>query len=189
MPRTKEQFEALRIQKIELIEDAAMECFAAVGFHGTSISSIAKKAGISTGLTYNYFSSKEDLLTSIYLKGMKNIFEPVEQLKVINEKGFRAFIDHIFTEMKNNTTFWKLYFIVMSQPDILAKYQEHIMKTIAPLTAKMSSYFKKKGISEPEAETRLLFSLLDGICMNYLTDNEHYPLDKIRKKILSYYGQ
>lgn len=73
MPKTKEQYEALRSQKMELIENTAMACFAENGFHGTSISSIAKKAGISTGLTYNYFSSKEDLLTAIYLKGIKKI--------------------------------------------------------------------------------------------------------------------
>jgi AcrR family transcriptional regulator len=188
MPRTKEQFETLRIKKIELIENTAVECFAANGFHGTTISSIAKKAGISIGLTYNYFSSKEDLLTSIYLKGIKKIFKPIEQLKTISEKEFRVFIDHIFTEMESNTTFWKLYFIVMSQPDVLTKYQKHIMKSISPFLVKMSSYFRKKGLSEPEVETRLLFSMLDGICMNYLTDSKDYPLIKIKKKLLKRYG-
>lgn len=189
MPRTKKQFEEIRNNRIALIERTAMECFASKGFHGTSINFIAKKAGISAGLTYNYFPGKDDLLTSIYLKGMKRIFDPVEQLKTINEKDFRAFIDHVFTEMERNIQFWKLYFIVMSQPDIFAKYQEHIMKAIAPLIVKMSSYFRKKGISEPETETRLLFSMLDGICMNYLIDSEHYPLNKVRKKILKRYEQ
>jgi len=189
MPRTKRQFEELRSKKIALIERTAMECFASKGFHGTSINYIAKKAGISTGLTYNYFPSKDDLLTSIYLKGMNRIFDPVGQLKTINEKDFRAFIDHVFTEMESNIKFWKLYFIVMGQPDIFAKYQEHIMKAIAPLIVKMSGYFRRKGISDPETETRLLFSMLDGICMNYLIDSEHYPLNKVRKKILKQYGQ
>ena len=118
-----------------------------------------------------------------YMKGIKRIFEPIEQLKTINETEFRNFINHIFTEIENNVQFWKLYFIVMSQPDILAKYQDDIMKAIAPLIVKMSAYFKKRGMTEPEVETRLLFSLLDGICMNYMADTEHYPLDKIRKKI------
>jgi len=189
MPRTKEQFGELRNRKIELIENTAMECFAAKGFHSTSINFIAKQAGISTGLTYNYFSSKDDLLTSIYMKGIKRIFDPIEKLKMINDAGFQNFINHIFTEIENNTKFWKLYFIVMSQPDILAKYQDDIMKAIAPLIVKMSSYFKKRGMPDPEVETRLLFSLLDGICMNYMADSKHYPLDKIRKKILKHYGE
>lgn len=189
MPKTKEQYEALRSQKMELIENTAMACFAENGFHGTSISSIAKKAGISTGLTYNYFSSKEDLLTAIYLKGIKKIFAPIDQLQAIHEKDFRAFMEHIFAEMESNTHFWKLYFIVMSQPDILAKYQEHIMKTIAPLIVKISIYFQSKGIPDPEVETRLLFSMLDGICMNYVADSKHYPLNEIRRKILNHYGQ
>jgi AcrR family transcriptional regulator len=189
MPRTKEQFADLRIKKIELIENAAMACFAEKGFHGTSINFIAKKAGISTGLTYNYFPSKDDLLGSIYMKGIKRIFEPIEQPQTINETEFQNFINHIFTEIETNVQFWKLYFMVMSQPDILAKYQDDILKAIAPLIEKVSAYLKKRGMAEPAVETRLLFSLLDGICMNYMTDTEHYPLDKIRKKILKHYGE
>jgi AcrR family transcriptional regulator len=189
MPRTKEQFGELRNQKIELIENTAMECFAANGFHNTSINSIAKKAGISTGLTYNYFPSKDDLLTSIFLKGIKRIFARVEQLKTIDDAGFRDFIEHIFTEMKDNIKFWKLYFIVMSQPDIIAKYQQDMMILIGPLMEKMIGYFESKGRPDPEVETRMLFALLDGICMNYLVESEHYPLNEIKNKILKQYGE
>ncbi|HWB27589.1 MAG TPA: hypothetical protein VG738_19065 [Chitinophagaceae bacterium] len=56
------------------------------------------------------------------------------------------------------------------------------MKAIAPLIVKMNSYLKKRGITEPEMKTRLLFSLLDGICMNCMADIEYYPLDNIWKK-------
>jgi AcrR family transcriptional regulator len=47
MPRSSKQFQELRSIKIELIESVAMRCFAAKGFHDTSISYIAKEAGIA----------------------------------------------------------------------------------------------------------------------------------------------
>ena len=61
-PRSAKQFDEIRKQKKELILESALELFAENGFHATSISQIAKKAGISKGLIYNYFESKNEIL-------------------------------------------------------------------------------------------------------------------------------
>ena len=61
-PRTKQQFEDIREEKRSLIMKVALELFAEEGYHNTSISKIASRAGISKGLLYNYFDSKEDLI-------------------------------------------------------------------------------------------------------------------------------
>lgn len=47
------------------ILQAALALFAEKGFHTTSVSQIAEAAGVSKGLTYNYFESKEKLGTYI----------------------------------------------------------------------------------------------------------------------------
>ena len=62
MPRTEKQFEEIRATKKALILDAALQVFARDGYHNASISKISKQAGISKGLMYNYFNSKEELL-------------------------------------------------------------------------------------------------------------------------------
>jgi AcrR family transcriptional regulator len=54
----KAQAEERRLQ----ILDVALAEFAARGFYGTSVQDIARAAGISAGLMYHYFASKEDLL-------------------------------------------------------------------------------------------------------------------------------
>ena len=54
MPKTKEQFEEIRNKSKAAIIEAALELFANNGFHNTSITQIAKKAGVSKGLMYNY---------------------------------------------------------------------------------------------------------------------------------------
>jgi AcrR family transcriptional regulator len=54
----KTQAEERRLQ----ILDTALTVFAASGFKGTSIKDIAAAAGISQGLMYHYFKSKENLL-------------------------------------------------------------------------------------------------------------------------------
>ena len=48
-PRTKDQFEEIRNKSRENIEKIALELFAIKGYHATSVSQIAEKAGISKG--------------------------------------------------------------------------------------------------------------------------------------------
>lgn len=187
MPRTKAQFEELRNQKIELIEEAAMKCFAEKGFHNTSIGYIAQVAGISTGLTYNYFSSKEKLLKSIYLKGIQKVFAPLNESTALTKESFRNFIAHIFNEIETNVPFWKLYFNVISQPEILNQFQEYMIETVTPVINTIVQYFNSVGLPDPEIEAQLLFSTLDGVCLNYLINDKRYPLEQIKQKILKNY--
>ena len=58
MPRTPRVVEDRR----EQIIDAAMRVFAQKGFKGATNRDLAHEAGITTGLIYYYFKSKEDLL-------------------------------------------------------------------------------------------------------------------------------
>lgn len=44
---------------------AALKLFADQGFHGTTTAQIAQKAGVSEGTIYNYFKTKDDLLTQL----------------------------------------------------------------------------------------------------------------------------
>lgn len=62
MPRLKP---ATQAAKREHILDAAERCFAAAGFHGTSMQDICKEAQVSAGAIYVYFSSKEELIAGI----------------------------------------------------------------------------------------------------------------------------
>jgi TetR/AcrR family fatty acid metabolism transcriptional regulator len=54
--------------KKEKIIDAATLVFAEKGFQYATISDIACKAGISTGLVYSYFTNKLDVLLSVVLE-------------------------------------------------------------------------------------------------------------------------
>lgn len=49
------------------IIDAAMRLFNENGFHGTPTSKIAKKARVSVGTLFNYFTTKEELIEAIYV--------------------------------------------------------------------------------------------------------------------------
>ena len=49
-----------REQRFEQILHAAYVCFTKKGFHSTSMSDIAREAGVSVGHLYNFFESRDD---------------------------------------------------------------------------------------------------------------------------------
>src|SRR5262245_15818762 len=77
MPRITEARRAAR--RAELVA-AAVRCFARDGFHQTSMAGIAAEAGLSTGASYRYFASKEDLVLEIAGQAFETLFAPVGDL-------------------------------------------------------------------------------------------------------------
>ncbi|KNZ42739.1 TetR/AcrR family transcriptional regulator [Acetobacterium bakii] len=53
-------------EKEQSIKEAVVKLILQEGFHGTSISKIAKEAGVSPATVYTYFDSKEVMLQDIY---------------------------------------------------------------------------------------------------------------------------
>src|SRR5260370_7636148 len=54
------------IDKRRVILDAAVRVFARQGFHTCRVSDIADEAGVAYGLVYHYFSSKDQILDTLF---------------------------------------------------------------------------------------------------------------------------
>ena len=59
---------ATAAEKRRVILDAAVRVFARQGFHTCRVSDIADEAGVAYGLVYHYFSSKEQILDTVFLE-------------------------------------------------------------------------------------------------------------------------
>lgn len=185
-PRTEKQFEEIRKEKRIIIKDAAIEVFAEKSFMGASVSMITKKAGVSKGLLYNYFESKEDLLKQIIFEGFDefaHIFDPNKD-GILTEDEFEYFIDETFRLLESDIHFWKLYFSIVMQPDVMLLVQDKIMEMLGPFLQTLFEYYKEKGLENPMAHARLFGALLDGVSMNYLVDPASFPVEDIKKIII-----
>jgi AcrR family transcriptional regulator len=56
------------VDKRRLILDAAVRVFARQGFHTCRVSDIADEAQVAYGLVYHYFSSKDEILDTLFLE-------------------------------------------------------------------------------------------------------------------------
>ena len=92
------------------------------GFHNTPMSLIAKQAGVSAGIIYHYFESKEDLINQLYkeieaklsqaLLGVKlDQLEGMALLKELWLDVYAYYVDHpnetLFLEQYKNSPFYR----------------------------------------------------------------------------------
>jgi len=61
--------------KRKLILEAAVRVFARSGYHGARVGDIATEAGVAHGLLYHYFSSKEQVLETVFRENFGELLE------------------------------------------------------------------------------------------------------------------
>ncbi|NOY05820.1 MAG: TetR/AcrR family transcriptional regulator [Chlorobi bacterium] len=187
-PRTREQFQAMRVRTREKILDRSLVLFANKGFHGTSIQMIAEAAGISKGLIYSHFKSKDDLLEAIIRQGFEIMEretagsadpDPAAYLANLIEDYYRMLLKH--------ETFWQLYMGLMFQPGIVLRYKEVMMEYYERMVSEYARIFRALGVKNANLEARLLGAIFDGIAINYFFDRERFPLKRMKKILLRRY--
>ena len=115
-PRSAKLNEQMRKEAITKITRAALEVFARYGYHGATMRQIMEASGLSKGLVYHYFPSKESIffhLVESALNISKNAWDEVlaspgtawEKIEKLSEITFRI----SFTDENS------LYFLIMLQ--------------------------------------------------------------------------
>ena len=188
-PRTTEQYEEIRETKRKHILNTACKLFANHGYYDTSISMITKQAGISKGLIYNYFESKEQLLKSLVFEGLNEFHKnfDIDHDGILSNKEFEIYIDNYFRLLDKNREFWRLYFAIIIQPPVLKIVEKEMMEFGAPMVAILFNYFRDNNYEDPQAEMEFFSAVLSGIAIKYLNAPEYFHLDKLKRKILSLY--
>ncbi|MDQ0111196.1 TetR/AcrR family transcriptional regulator [Paenibacillus harenae] len=95
-PLNDEQLHQIRDERREQIKAAAFQVFARKGIISAKMSMIAETAGISNGLLYHYFKSKDELFTSLVQEAMveseatmRSVYAmpgtPIEKIRTLTE--------------------------------------------------------------------------------------------------------
>ena len=82
----KEAFDRISPERQNEILETAIEEFSSKGYKNANINIISKNAGISIGLMYKYFATKEDLFLTCISKGMVLLRETLEEIMKSHDK-------------------------------------------------------------------------------------------------------
>ena len=188
-PRSESQFEAIRERRRKAILDTALRLFAQKGFAETTTEDIAGGVGISKGLIYNYFSSKQEIVERLITESFRDALptlmgngttpDPGQQLEELVHQWIaliRSSPDllRLVLQLHTSSAFRKL--VQRRAGDILETFHAGIILI-----------FRRMGSREPELDARLLGSLFDGISLNYAARPGVFPLDQMEGRLIALY--
>ncbi|WP_235949842.1 TetR/AcrR family transcriptional regulator [Paenibacillus apii] len=160
-------------ERREQIKNAALKVFAKRGIEGTKMSMIAAEAGISQGLSYRYFSSKEEIFTLLVqeaideaqsaIRNIPNLpGSPREQFKSFTEKMLEDNHKYYFMLLQQAQTSEE---VPMQVKQLLKQYQaEETISLFEPI------FIKGQQIGEfcegdPHKLLFLYFSVITGLML------------------------
>ncbi|WP_162051367.1 TetR/AcrR family transcriptional regulator [Pontibacter pamirensis] len=183
MKKTEEKREKSK----KLLVETALNLFSEKGYEATSIRQIASEAGVSLGLMYNYFRSKEELLHEIFRLGKEDIQHSFA--KSGKPEGTSALKQHILQTvqlLKEKRHFWRLLHSLRFQRNIMATVAVEVQEQIVYVEAQLKDNLKEAGAPAPDLEAKLFFASIDGMALHYLL-NENYPLDEVASLLIQKY--
>jgi TetR/AcrR family fatty acid metabolism transcriptional regulator len=77
--------DSVTADKRRLLLDAAVRVFARKGFHAARVGDIAEEAGVAHGLLYHYFSSKDEVLATIFRETWTDLLGAVDDVEKSGE--------------------------------------------------------------------------------------------------------
>ena len=163
-----------RTKRQRQILDAALRCFQEKGFHGTSMSAICKRAGMSPGHLYHYYSSKVELIEAIAEEDCKTAERNIAEL-TSNEDPVKS----LFKEMEG---VWKhgqgmhgaINAEVLAEAahnsrvsEIIRRRNNRIRGILAETLESAKRSGKVHGDLDPVGTASVLIALADGLSAAY----------------------
>jgi TetR/AcrR family fatty acid metabolism transcriptional regulator len=181
-----------KTDKRRQILDAAVEVFAATGFHKSRVSDIAREAGVADGTIYLYFKSKDDVLISIFEEAMGEMIERAEAaiagLADPLEKLARLAVHHMENVEQNKTLAKVLQVELRLSNTFMKEYQPKRLRQYMDIIGRIIEDGRAHGVIRADVDPRIvrraMFGALDEIAMQWmLTSNPTYSLTDSAKAV------
>lgn len=188
-PRTPSENAKIRQETKKKIAKAAFSLVAERGFEPTSMADIARAAGVSKGLLYNYYVSKEQLFQELITEGLRE--DEAMLPDIINNTDPQVILENIirwfFKQLREQPQQWRLITEVTLRLDRYPFMQEIINAKMQGYISMSEGLFQQLGYEDPLGEARLLAALLDGIGIQAIVVRGGFPLDEVEQTMLAKY--
>ena len=190
MTNVREPKQERSIEKKNKIIQAGYELFSEVGYYGTNTAEIAKRAGVSTGIVYGYFSDKRDILICVLDIYINNVFQPFIDIfsglkaPVDLEKLVPEIINEtIKTHKKNRRIHQALHSLSSSDEAVNTAFIE----LEDDLTERICEYLEKLGFNRENLVENVHFAMdmIQSFAHEYVFDKHEYIDYDVMKEIVT----
>lgn len=206
MARTAEQNRAMRDQSRERILAAALRLFAQRGYAVATVREIAASAGLSQGLLYTHYLSKEELLRALFRRGMDDVRAsfaaaaspapaeaPARGRPAAGGKHpprnpqvspLESLVRSALDILRRNIDFWRMSYGLRMQAGVAEALGPDLAAWTREILATLEGHFRSAGSRRPAIDAALFFAAFDGLCQHYVLDPRHYPLEEIASSLI-----
>lgn len=177
----REPIQKRSIAKKEKIIKAGFELICSDGYYNTNTSKIAKQAGVSTGIVYQYFKDKHDIFVAGLPKYADSIFYPIptipntqfkkEELPSIIETMIKKYIkNHKLSQAAHE----EIMAMIHSDEDVAYYFYKREME----MTLRISQLLEKNHFDLENLQERvhIILGMIDNLC-HEIVYHQHKELD------------
>lgn len=177
----REPIQKRSIEKKQKIIKYGFDLICEKGYHNTNTAEIAKAAGVSTGIIYQYFNDKRDIFLQGIEQYAKSLLFPINEFSTrkIEQNNFKNELKNIINKsLKNHkiseSAHEEIYALQHSDPEVA----EIFLKQEIEATNKLVSILEKNNISTNnlKEKSHLIISLLDNLC-HEVVYHKHEDMD------------
>jgi AcrR family transcriptional regulator len=194
MPKVSEAYLEERRQQIL---DAATACFARKGFHQTTMEDIGNEAGVSPGVAYRYFESKEAIVEASIMSGVERWGGFLAEMQAGDFlQGLNTLTLAWFSRLEQPgiDTYYKARLKIeteYAQDSALAKRYHQMYEAGLDLFEEAVRHGQELGQLNPDLDTRALARILDalftGLVLQWLAD-PNLDIWKYRETMMALFG-
>ncbi len=165
----REPIQKRSIEKKEKIIKYGFKLICEKGYHNTNTAEIAKAAGVSTGIIYQYFNDKRDIFLQGIEQYSKSLLFPINEISISNSKTNtleddlitvinKSIKNHILSESAHE----EIYSLQHSDPEVAKIFFEEEIQA----TNTLISVLKNKNIQTDNMKEKahLIISMIDNLC-------------------------
>jgi len=189
VPRLAADNRLLRAIARTRILDGSIAAFARKGFHAASMDDVAASAGVSKGLAYFYFKSKDELLVHALRERVAHLFEIGTALDRTAPPGDRlaAIVDALLAKVREEPDLVRLYLSLSLERSLSRTAVRTLRDLGAPLERYLAAFrgvFEDLGSQDPELDALIFRSSLLGLFLRFVRSIEEVPIERLCARLL-----
>ena len=177
------------IRKEQVIQ-AAKQCIVRQGISNMSMKTIAKEAGVSTGIIYHYFKNKEDVLLHVlkdsFQQSHEKVLETVDPLNTPIEK-LTKHLENINAVPRDNPDFYVVLLNYLGE----ATYNKEIRNIVAKFFNNLKRYIERYLGNERHVKHLpvMIYALGMGLGIMWTIDRNLYDIDEMEESLKTLFLQ
>ena len=148
-----------------------MRVFARSGYHGARVGDIAEEAGVAHGLLYHYFSSKEEVLATVFRENWRDLLAVLHRVEASDEPAdeqLRGVVKILLRSWRNDPDLVRVMVReVARSPHLQAQVDE--IREVFLVLQRIVERGQTDGVFRPELDARLASWILYGALEELLT--------------------